>query len=183
MPKPTNVVLLHGYASGPDRHWLPWMHRELESRGLGVFAPKLPDPFRPDFKKWFRTMATEAKQWNKRTVVVGHSLGGALALRLLEHAALGRVAACILVAAPFCSPLSLERFTSFFEKPIDWFHLQRRSSRFIVVQAKDDPLIPYDNALRYQEALESELHLVARGGHFSGHDAPEVLSAIRTVIG
>lgn len=176
--KITHAVLLPGFAETPDRYWLPWLHRELELRGIGVIAPRLPNPLRPELKAWMHRVAPLAKTWGPGTVLIGHSLGGVLALRMLEHAVERRVLGCVLVSAPFASTISLKNITSFFSAPVDWYHLRHAARTIVAIHAKDDPLIPYDHALRYAEALECETHVLPHGGHFAQKKAPAVLGAL-----
>ena len=35
------VVLIHGYNSGPDQNFHPWLAAQLKDKGFEVIAPKL----------------------------------------------------------------------------------------------------------------------------------------------
>lgn len=177
-----HIVILHGYAEGPNKVWIPWLHRELESRGCRVWAPALPDPLRPSYKRWLRTIAREAKKWGPDTIVVGHSIGGALALRALENCARRPVRGVILVGAPFSSIVSAQAMMDFFDRPIDWYDLRRKAGRVTVIHAKNDPFIPRDHALRYVEAFGAKFRLTPAGGHFIGRAAPVILREIEAMM-
>lgn len=183
MPKPaTHVVMLHGYGVSPEKMWFPWMHKELERLGVAVSAPAMPDPFRPDYKKWERTTKDLAARWTPQTVLVAHSLGGAFSLRMLERHAKTKLRAVILVAPLFASPFPAKQVLGFFDKPIDWWTVRERAEEFRILQAKDDPLVPFDHALRYQEALGADLTMFPKGGHFTGKKFPFLLSAVKKYL-
>lgn len=182
MTAPANIIILHGYAEGPTKVWIPWLHHELEKRQLRVWAPALPDPIRPSFKRWLGVIKEAAATWGPETIVVGHSIGGALALRALETHVRRPVRGTVLVSAPFDSIISAQAMMDFFDQPIDWAGLRRKAGRVTVIHAKNDPLIPRDHALRYIEALGAKLRLMPAGGHFIGRTAPVILREIETMM-
>lgn len=181
MKKIGHVVLLHGYAETPDRAWFPWLHRRLEESGMRVWSPALPAPLRPDFRKWIKAVAGRARTWTPETVVIGHSLGAVLALRLLQTTVKERVRAVILAGAPFASTLNIKALTQFFEHPVDWHRVRDMAETFVVIHAKNDPLVPFDHALRYREALGAELVLAEAGGHYTGKTAPIIAKAVKAL--
>ncbi len=177
-----NVIFLHGYAETPEKVWLPWIHKLVEDKGIRVWEARFPDPLRPSYKTWLRSVAARAKDWSPRTVIVGHSLGGVVALRLLEQSARRHVRAVITVSSPFAATLSIQALVDFFDRPIDWEKLRRRSDRFVTVHSKNDPLVPYDHARRYHEALGSKMVLTEKDGHFIGRRAEAVWEELRKLL-
>jgi predicted alpha/beta hydrolase family esterase len=183
MSKPVDhVVMIHGYGVSANSIWFPWLQREIEKRGVAVTAPSLPSPLRPDFKRWMETFAPIAGRWTPQTVVIAHSLGGALALRLLEFAAQKKVRAVILVSPLFASLMNVRELLEFFDCSIDWKKLRKSSREFVVIQAKDDPLVPFDHALRHQEFLNADLHLLNKGGHFTAKKFPLLLKSVKKYL-
>lgn len=171
-----HFVLIHGYAETPDRVWFPWLEKVLLDRGATVETLRLPDPLRPRAKQWFDAALRAAKSWNGETVVVAHSLGGVAALRAIERSQKS-VAGFVLIASPFCALIRISPFIEFFGERIDWEKLRRNAGTIDILQAKDDPLVPFDHALRYAEALKGRLTLVDKGGHFTAKSS-EVLRRI-----
>jgi hypothetical protein len=58
-----NVIVIHGCpsdeekAANPktrtyDKHWIPWIKKELQSRGIKVDTPLMPKPWYPDYNKF-----------------------------------------------------------------------------------------------------------------------------------
>ncbi|MFA6386762.1 MAG: alpha/beta hydrolase [Candidatus Paceibacterota bacterium] len=84
MKNKLNCIVIHGCPSDKekamnpetrtyDKHWIPWIKRELISRGIKTEIPLMPNPWRPiyeDFKKEF-----EKYEVNENTVLIGHSCG------------------------------------------------------------------------------------------------------------
>jgi hypothetical protein len=179
--KPT-VVLFHGYAEIPEMYWMPWMHKRLEDAGYQVWAPSLPDPLRPDLKKWMKVTAAQARTWDDGTIIVAHSMGGVLALRLLETVVKRRVRAVILVSAPFASTLKFDWFLTFFGRPFDWAKIKARAKSFTVIQSANDPIVPADHALRHQERLGARLIMTKKDGHFLALRSPIIWRELEKVL-
>lgn len=177
-----HVVLVHGYGVSAQNLWFPWLHQELERRGIRVTAPTMPDPLRPDYKKWMRLGRQMAEGWTPRTLIVAHSLGSALAMRLLQHHAKSRVGGIILVSPLFAASISVKPLLAFFQQPIDWELLRKRAGNVHVIHAKNDPLVPFDHGMRYSEILGGELHLFAKGSHFPQKTFPYLLKTLLTMI-
>lgn len=166
MKEITDVTILHGYGVTPQKMWFPWLHRELEERGLPVRVPAMPEPLNPDYRKWRKAALPIARTWGPGTLVIGHSVGGAFALRLLERDVKTRIAGVVLVGSPFTATINVKPYVRFFAMPMDWQRVRDMAEQFHVLHAKNDPFVPYDHAVRYAEALGSNLTLVTKGGHF-----------------
>lgn len=79
----TNYIILHGYEGRPDANWIPWLKSELEATGGVVMTPALPNPDAPNVNEQVQFIVDNA-QFNTHTVLVGHSLGCAVALKAIE---------------------------------------------------------------------------------------------------
>lgn len=181
MTKIDRALLLHGYAETPERTWFPWLHAELEKEGIAVIAPALPKPLQPNYKKWMKTVLPFARTMTKSTVIIAHSIGGVLALRMLEKRLSKRIAGVILVSSPFAATIRVKAMLDFFDRPIDWWTVRKAASKFEIIHAKDDPLVPFDHALRYQEALDGELTLMKKGSHYTAKSVPLIINALRKI--
>jgi len=176
------VVVIHGYGVTPEKMWFPWLHTELENRGIAVSVPALPDPLRPNYKKWMDAVAPLTKTWTPDTLLVAHSLGAAFSIRLLEKKVKVRLRAAILVSPLFASFINVKPLTKFFGHPIDWISVREHAREFTVIHAKDDPLVPFDHSLRYAEALGSKHVARATGGHFTGKKFPLLMRTIKPYL-
>ncbi len=87
-----NVIIIHGCPSNVekamnpktrtyDKHWIPWIKKQLISKGIKVETPLMPKPWEPDyfiFKKEF-----DKYYVNEDTILIGHSCGCAFLVRWL----------------------------------------------------------------------------------------------------
>jgi hypothetical protein len=179
----SSVVLLHGYAETPDKVWFPWIHRRLEERQARVWAPHLPSPLKPELSAWLKAVMLQARLWKSDTIVVGHSLGGILALRVLASCPEVKVGAVITVSSPFAAMVPVRQLVDAFSRPIDWARLRRQAGAFIVIHSKNDQLVPFDHALRYGESLGAKVVLTEKDGHFIGRTAPAVWREVDRLLG
>ena len=79
-----NAILLHGSSSTPNSCWLPSIKKFLENQGYNVWVPQLPKPEAPDLKIQLPFVLKEGN-FNKETILVGHSAGCPLVLSILEN--------------------------------------------------------------------------------------------------
>lgn len=179
----TNVTILHGYGVTPEKMWFPWIHRELERRGYAVNVPHLPDSLRPDYRKWRAAASVLARNWDEGTLVIGHSVGGAFALRLIEREAKSRIAGLVMVASPITAIVNVKPYVRFFAQPIDWERIRKAAKQVAVIHAKNDPLVSYDHAIRYGEALDVLPTIVPTGGHFIEKKCHPLMRVLRKDFG
>ncbi|MCG3770680.1 MAG: putative hydrolase YdeN [Nitrosomonadaceae bacterium] len=171
------VILVHGYKASPKTNFWPWLERELKDRRFEVVMPELPTPETPDRDAWTKALLEAVGPLSDQDIVVGHSLGGAAALRLLEAVeARTTPHACVLISTPWM--IKDDRFRSFFLTELDHDVLMWRASKFVVVHAKDDTVIPVAHADRYAQVFHAKLITPEVGGHFDGPEYPELLKAI-----
>lgn len=171
------VILVHGYKASPATNFWPWLVDELKAKGFEVVMPELPNPTEPDRDAWTQAILDAAGTLSKDDIVVGHSLGGATALRFLEAAeARTTPHACILISTPWM--IKDDRFRGFFLTELDHDVLMWRASKFAVIHAKDDAVIPFAHAEKYAEVFHARLVAPEAGGHFDEKQYPVILDTI-----
>ncbi len=180
------VVVLHGAHGGPDTNWFPWLHAGLERAGMEVVRPRFPTPQGQSLKAWLeaydRAVALLAPA---PTILVGHSLGATMALRLVERAA--EPFSGLFLAAGFIGALGLPDYdainASFFAEPFDWKGIgERKGSACRCWAGEDDPYVPLPRSQELADHLGEPLEVVPGGGHLNGETGftafPQVLDAI-----
>jgi pimeloyl-ACP methyl ester carboxylesterase len=100
-----DVVIVHGWpyyydlGKGPtpaEDIWIPGTAKYLRERGLVVWVPDMPNPFRPNYRDWKDVF--EQFFVDERTVVVGHSCGAGFLLHYFSEPGASKVKKIILVA-------------------------------------------------------------------------------------
>ena len=138
-----NVIILHGKPTReryenpaePKPHianWLPWLGRQLRSRGVEVSIPALPLPYFPVYEDWKEVF--ETNHVDEDTALIGHSAGAEFVLRWLTENKDVSVEQIALVA-PYHDFAS--KYGEFSEYNIDT-NLFRRVGRVTVLNSLDD---------------------------------------------
>lgn len=87
-----NCIIIHGCPSDAekamnpetrtyDKHWIPWLKKNLLTAGIITETPLMPDPWVPSYQK-FKT-EFERYEVGENTILVGHSCGSAFLVRWL----------------------------------------------------------------------------------------------------
>jgi leucyl-tRNA synthetase len=75
-------VILHGYEGSAHTNFIPWLKKELEKRGHEVQAPELPNSNNPTETEQVEYVLKNCTL-DENTVVIGHSLGAVVALKVI----------------------------------------------------------------------------------------------------
>ncbi|MEK7665308.1 MAG: alpha/beta fold hydrolase [Patescibacteria group bacterium] len=165
------IILIHGYNSSPEENFHPWLARELMDRGFEVIAPKLPLDGEVESIACIEALVKAVGRLDENTIILGHSLGGVLALRYLEAAeAVSIPRACILVGAPWQTKSDKTR--GLFLSEFDYDVVAWKAREFVIVHDKEDKLVPFDHAEKYARMLQGELVATTGNGHFMEKEYP-----------
>ena len=182
---PFRAVILHGAHGGADTNWFPWLHTELEATGMEVVRPRFPTPRGQSLSAWLDVHDRAVGRLAAApTVLVGHSLGAAFALRLTERVTGGL--AGLFLAAGFIGALGLPDYDpinhSFFAAPFDWPAI-RGCARVVRCWAgDDDPYVPLARSQAMATCLKAPLDIVSAGGHLDGEAGFTSFPPIRNAI-
>lgn len=164
-----NIIIIHGAYGSPGENWFPWLRKELEKKGHKVFVPAFPTPRDQELGEWLKAFEPYMKHLNWETVLVGHSLGPAFILNLLER--IGKPVRGAVLVAGFTGKLGLEEFDqlnrTFAERPFDWGKIKQNCRKFVVINSDDDPYVPLEKGKLLADRLGTELIVVKNGGHLN----------------
>ncbi len=162
------VFIFHGTAGHPKENWFPWLKRELEKLHCNVIAPQFPTPENQTLESWFTVFKEYGQHYDSNSILVAHSLGGAFALRVLEHYPTV-IRAAYLVGAPIgVRPIkNWESDQPFIGKPFDWKTIKSRAQKFVVFHSDDDPFVGVGNGIGLATQLEAEIVRLSNAGHFN----------------
>ncbi len=165
----TNVIIIHGTGSSPKGNWFPWLKSELEKRGCMVFVPKFPTPKNQSLPNWLKTFQKVESYLDEKSLVVGHSLGPAFLLSVLEN--LNRSIKAAFFVAGFTGLLNLPQFDelnqTFTTKHFDWNEIKKNCKKFYVIHSDNDPYVPLDKGKKLAKNLGVELIILKNAGHIN----------------
>lgn len=173
------ALILHGAANNSGGNWFPWLKQELESKGYFVWLPDLPDSDEPLVDKWLDFIFSN-KTWSfdKDTVLIGHSAGATLILRILERLSDGcSINKAILVSGVVELGDKVETFPykrSLVKDPFNWEKIKDSAKFFYFVHSDNDPYqCGIDQGKIMQRHLGGQLILKPGEGHFNLERSPE----------
>lgn len=175
------IILVHGYKSSSQGQFLPWLHDELRRKGHEVVVLDLPNPEAPESEVWLKMLADELCPLTQDDILVGHSLGGAAVLRFLDNAEARTLPkGVVTIAAPWF--INHEQLRAFFPMDFDYDVIAWKAKLFTVIHSKDDKIVPFDHAEKYQKMLHANLVATESDGHFQGAQYPIILDEIQKII-
>lgn len=164
----TNVFIFHGTGGHPKENWFPWLKKELESLDVKVIVPQFPTPDNQTLENWFAVFERHLAEYTPDTILIGHSLGGAFLLRVLEKYDV-QVKAAYIVAAPVgVRPIkNWEGDQPFIGHPFDWARIRSHARRFHVYHSDNDPYVGKGNGEKTAKEVGVSLTFIPGQGHFN----------------
>jgi predicted alpha/beta hydrolase family esterase len=167
--KDAHFVFIHGAYGNPEENWFPWLKAELESYGARVSCPVLPTPDRQTLSIWIEEFRRQVPELSCDTVLIGHSLGCAFALNLLERCPVA-VRAVYLISG-FVGTLGLQELDEINETianhDFNWATIKNHSARFVVINSDNDPYVPIEKGRMLAENLGCKPCIITNAGHIN----------------
>ena len=170
-----NAYIFHGTEGAPDENWFPWLKSELGNIGISTEVPQLSNSEKPDMNKWLTEVSTF--KTGEDTILVGHSLGAVIILRMLER---GHKAKAVYLVAPFLNDLGWDvlKESLFFADNFDWHLIKKQCDHFEVFASKNDPYVSVENVQEVADNLEVTPQVLDVNKHFNTDDFPPLLERI-----
>lgn len=185
-----NVIIIHGCPSNiekamnpktrnHDKHWMPWLKKQLIKYKIQVKIPLMPEPWAPDYNKFKKEF--EKYKVDKDTVLIGHSCGCAFLVRWLGESK-QQIKKLILVAPwkiPFREDGSdVDFYTYSIDKTI-----KSRVKKTIIFTSNDEEEDGKRSAKIFNNDLNGRIILLKNHGHYTLGDMgteefPELLKEI-----
>jgi len=161
-----NVFIIHGIHGSPEENWFPWLKKELELEGCKVFVPRFINPENPKLNEWLKFFDNYKKYLNENSIVIGHSLGVAFLLKVLEKNPAGN-AFLVASVTPWIKNEFSWQMKTFIDKKLDWNKIKSNCKNFFIYNSDNDPYIPLSRGKDLAKNLDSKLIVVKKAGHFN----------------
>ena len=158
-------LFLHGLEGSGEGHWQRWLAARLAERGEDVAFPALPDEEDPDPEAWEAELERVLSEMGAEPVVLAHSLGCLLWLRVASRGERRLAERVLLVAPPAADDVpAVVRFSRFGP---DTARLHAASGSIRIVCSDDDPYNPAGALATHARPLGIPADVIAGAGHLN----------------
>lgn len=161
------AIILHGTLGAPQGNWFQWLKKELESRGLTVWLPELPQADQPSLHLWSKFIQKECPfTINEDTLIVGHSSGAILGL-IIAQKNMESIGGIVGVSVFHDNSLEWEPNSKLFDVHFEWDAIRATTKRLLFVHSDNDPYVPLEQAQFVANNCQAEIVVLPEQGHFN----------------
>ena len=163
------AAIIHGTGGSPGRNWFRSVAEKLEGVGFRTYIPHFPTPEGQTLENWVKHFNSEVGELDRHSLLIGHSVGAAFVLRLLERLK-APIDTSVLVAG-FTGSLGLPEYdalnSTFVAVPFNWDKIRTNSNNFICMSGDKDPYVPIEQGKEIADQLRVEHIIIKGGGHLN----------------
>lgn len=163
------VFIIHGAYGNPNENWFPWLKNELEKLGVKVFVPRFPTPEGQNLNNWLRAFKRYIPYIDEKTIFVGHSLGPAFIMNILETSEKTILAAFFV--SGFTGLLDQPEFDeinkTFTDREFNYPKIKDNCKNFFIYNSDTDPYVPLNKGRQLAMNLNGKLTIIKNGGHIN----------------
>ncbi len=163
------AIIIHGTKGSPQGNWFPWLSNELQSLQVETQVPEMPRPENQSLESWLEAFKKQCGEPGQGTILIGHSIGAILVLRLLEKIHFP-ILCTVLVSAPY-GDIGIPEYdllnSSFFSKPFNWLSIRKHGGYIKFFMGDNDPYVPQKQLFDIAQALEVTPKIINNGGHLN----------------
>jgi predicted alpha/beta hydrolase family esterase len=162
-----------------DKHWIPWLKKKLEDKGVKTETPLMPEPWEPKYVEWKDEI--EKLDINESSVLIGHSCSGGFLVRWLGETK-KKVRKLILVAPAIMFNRNYLPLRDLLEFEING-SIQENIGEIVIFVSDDDSEGIKKSVELFSDALNVRPVMFKGKGHFSEGDMgtkefPELLEEV-----
>ena len=180
--KDAEFVFFHGFNSNSRSDFWPWLKKEIEDHGgKVVFTPDLPNTFEPNIEKQLEFVLKNHK-FNSNTIIITHSLGGVLAMKLLPKLNV-KINKLIMITPPLKPEYLDNKRRPILEEccdfKFDFSAIKRKVNKIIILADKNDHILPINQPREIAKNLSADIY-IGNGvkSHFNNLIEPDVLNIL-----
>lgn len=172
------------YGREPVKRWRDDIRTTFPEKADSLF-PSMPNSQNAQYSEWKIWFERYFEYFTSNVVLIGHFLGANFLTKYLSEEQFPfHLNGLFLVAGTFDSTgLGTEDCATFISNPEMLPKILTKTNSIHLFHSKDDPIVPFEHALKYKQALPSiHLHEFTDRGHFIGPEFPEIIEEIRKVL-
>jgi leucyl-tRNA synthetase len=180
----SRYLILHGFEGGAKKDFLPWLKGEFEKQGHEVEVPELPNPMDPNEEEQVEYVLKNCTL-DENTVIIGHSLGAVVAMKVLMKLKKPILGLLVVAAAkdPKFPEAQKAKYWKAFNFDYDYSKIRKMASDRIGVlsDAREADRIPYLKHLANKLScgfIEAE----SNEKHFTATQEPAILEACTPTV-
>ncbi|OGK24743.1 hypothetical protein A3F58_04400 [Candidatus Roizmanbacteria bacterium RIFCSPHIGHO2_12_FULL_37_9b] len=173
------ALILHAWYNKHEDHWYPWLNKELQNKGFETYLPEIPT-FNTNLPSLTASLkfTDNLKIIDNKTIVIGHSLGCLLAMRLAEKYPYQKM---FLVAGWDFDDLTYEH-RLFWKTKINHKKIKKNVKEIYCISSDNDPYTTAFTVEEMNKRLGGKFILIKGAGHFTEKDGvkkiPDLLQYI-----
>ena len=190
------VLIFHGWEDNSKSGFIPELIKDLKSKGYESKAFDQPNTDAPKFEEWFEFVGKEIKKIGKDNIsIVGHSMGGLLALKLSEKYKVKK----LILVNPVGSKPSEDYFKSFSkdldkedlkvfrkyqDRGLDMDKIKQNTEKITFIFGEKDPWIKKEIRNFYIEKFKdiAEIIMLPNKGHMSEGEGVKKIPEIENLF-
>lgn len=185
--KISNVVIVHGCPDKSNdstytKHWLPWIKKELNSKGIKAEIPLMPTPWKASYVEWKKEF--DKLNIDENTILIGHSCGCAFLVRWIGETK-KKVKKLILVApwkVLYGDYLKKKDKVDFYNFDVD-SHIKNNVREIMIFTSNNEHSLGKEAAKIFEKTLNGKLIELKGHGHYTLADMktrefPELLNEV-----
>ena len=147
-----------------------------------IHAPRMPDPDNPRYELWKQCILEALRSIEGEVILVGHSLGGSVLLKLLSEEGFERpIKTLFLVATPFWGMKDWE--IEEYMLPLDFEAHLPNIAHVYLYHSREDEWVPFSHMAQYAKKLPAaHVRSVSGGEHEFFHGLPALAQDLYNVL-
>lgn len=189
-------MILHGWEDSSKKGFIPELVKTLKGKKYYPYAIDFPNTNEPEFEKWLEEAEKEIKRIGEENLsIVGHSMGGLLALKLAEKYKINKL---VLVAPVGSNPSKeyfenvgkelnkkdLEIFRKYQDRGLDVSKIKSNSNEIVFLFGKKDRWVNEEIREFYNKNFKdiAKIEIFDNYGHMSDSEGIKKLPEVEKLF-